>query len=194
MTDIGYSPTWNIPADTFEVNVNKIPTTENMRVYFATNSAENTIKSFEITSVKVLRNDVEVEDAVVQKSPKFEFAGVNEYAELARVSLADYYDSSKYESVSVKYTVSDDTKLGTQIKVMGSKDCKTPISSEIWDKQVAAIEYVGSASVQKTLSFSGLADDDTEPSVTIHTGQGFGAPGFVGKITIQEIKLIGKEP
>ncbi len=205
VTAIGHAAVWNIPADKYttqvtEADINKIKEVKengftNVRVSFSTNTNNNKIKSFEIKSVKVLNGETEVTDAVTNISSKYTFAGVTN-GSLAKVSLKGYYDPSKYDKVSVKCSVAgSDEDLSIQVKVEGSVDCKKPISSNDWDKQVAAIEYSGAkeTSVTKELSFAGLADGDVEPSINIAIYRETGKAGFTGTVTIEEIKLIAKK-
>ncbi len=168
---------------------------QNLFFTIQVNHATSFVGDIEIKSAKVMRNAAVVEGAVGDISSKYTFEGVNNYPEIARVSLKGVYDASKYDKISVKFAVAGDDKLASQVKVVGSIDCKTPISNQSWDKKVAAISYTADheAEVTKELSFGGLADDDTEPSIVIAMNRDGNAAKFNGTVTIKEIKLIAKD-
>lgn len=168
---------------------------QNLFFTIQVNHATSFVGDIEIKSAKVMRNAAVVDGAVGDISSKYTFEGVNNYPEIARVSLKGVYDASKYDKISVKFAVAGDDKLASQVKVVGSIDCKTPISNQSWDKKVAAISYTADheAEVTKELSFAGLADDDTEPSIVIAMNRDGNAAKFNGTVTIKEIKLIAKD-
>ncbi len=168
---------------------------QNLFFTIQVNNATSFVGDIEIKSAKVMRNAAVVDGAVGDISSKYTFEGVNNYPEIARVSLKGVYDASKYDKISVKFAVAGDDKLASQVKVVGSIDCKTPISNQSWDKKVAAISYTADheAEVTKELSFAGLANDDTEPSIVIAMNRDGNAAKFNGTVTIKEIKLIAKD-
>ena len=181
----------------FETKSLEVDVSEKANLFFSiqVNHETEFVGSIKITSAKVMRDGKEVEGAVTEISDKYTFEGVNNYPKIAEIALKDYYDASKYDKVSVKYTVAGDEKLGSQVKVVGSIDCKTPISNQTWDKMVAAISYSGDneTEVTKELSFAGLADADNSPSVVIAMNRDDKAAKFNGTVTIKEIKLIAKK-